>query len=164
MRVAADLRPNPDFSTAEIITQLAVGEALVSVLEAKGIPSIVQRTLIRPPAARVGTITTAERQAVMAASPVGAVYDTPEDRDSAYEVLTRKARAQAEAEEKRRAEEAAARAAPPRETASSTRPRSSSSRGDSVAEAAMKSAARSMATQLGRAIVRGILGGLSRGR
>jgi DNA helicase HerA-like ATPase len=163
VRVAADtFRPNPEFSTAEAITQLAVGEALVSVLEAKGIPSIVQRTFIRPPSARVGTITTAERQAVMAASPVGAVYDTPEDRDSAYEVLTRKARAQAEAEEKRRAEEAAARAAPPRETTSATRPRTS--RGDSVAEAAMKSAARSMATQLGRAIVRGILGGLSRGR
>jgi len=165
VRVAADtFRPNPEFSTAEVITQLAVGEALVSVLEAKGIPSIVQRTFIRPPSARVGTITTAERQAVMAASPVGRVYDTPEDRDSAYEVLTRKARAQAEAEEKRRAEEEAARAAPPRsrDTAASTRTRSS--RGDTVAEAAMKSAARSMATQLGRAIVRGILGGLSRGR
>ncbi len=167
VRVAADtFRPNPEFATAEVITQLAVGEALVSMLEAKGIPAIVQRTFIRPPSARVGTITPEERRAVMAASPVGAIYDTPEDRDSAYEVLTRKARAQAEAEEKRRAEEAAARAAPPpaRDGGPPKARRTGTSRGDTVAEAAMKSAARSMATQLGRAIVRGILGSLSRGR
>ena len=179
VRVAAEtFRTNPAFDTEEAITQLAVGEALVSVLEDKGIPSIVERTLIRPPSARVGTITPEERKAVMAGSPVGAVYDTVEDRESAYEVLTRKAKKNAEAEEARQREDARTeapsrptyedsnyRSGPPRyREDSGPPPARKTSRGDSVAEAAMKSAARSMATQLGRAIMRGILGTLSRGR
>ena len=84
---AGTFRPNPAFSAFEVITQLGVGEALVSTLEDKGAPSVVQRTLIRPPASRIGTITEAERRAVIAASPVGPVYDTPVDRHSAYEIL-----------------------------------------------------------------------------
>ena len=75
-----------------------VGEALVSVLEDKGVPSIVERTFIRPPFSRVGPITPEERKAVMAASPVGAVYDKVEDRESAYEVLTKKAKQKVDAE------------------------------------------------------------------
>jgi DNA helicase HerA-like ATPase len=179
VRVAAEtFRENPAFDTEEAITQLAVGEALVSVLEDKGIPSIVERTFIRPPFSRVGPVTPEERKAVMAESPVGTLYDKVEDRDSAYEVLTRKARQKAEAEDSKQAEEQAANT-PSRPTYEDTNYRSGpptyreksgppparrTSRGDSVAEAAMKSAARSMATQLGRAIVRGILGSLSRGR
>jgi len=84
---AGTFRPNPDFSAFEVITQLGVGEALVSTLEDKGAPSVVQRTLIRPPSSRIGTITEAERRAVIAASPVGPVYDAPVDRHSAYEIL-----------------------------------------------------------------------------
>jgi DNA helicase HerA-like ATPase len=177
--VAAEtFRANPAFDTEEAITQLAVGEALVSVLEEKGIPSIVERTFIRPPSARVGTITPEERKAVMATSPVGAIYDKVEDRESAYEVLTKRAKKQTEAEDKRQEEEASSdapsrprydgenyRSGPPPARGDSGPPKQRrTSRGDSVAEAAMKSAARSMATQLGRAIVRGILGSLSRGR
>ncbi len=176
VRVAAEtFRPNPDFDTEEAITQLAVGEALVSVLEAKGIPAIVQRTLIRPPSARVGTITPEERKAVMAASPVGAAYNKVEDRESAYEMLARRAQQQAEAEAAKQAEEGTLsrptyedetyRSGPPRHREGDGPPKTRRrSRGDTVVEAAMKSAARSMATQLGRAIVRGILGSLSRGR
>ncbi|MEO7223758.1 MAG: helicase HerA-like domain-containing protein, partial [Devosia sp.] len=133
----------------------------------------------RPPFSRVGPVTSEERKAVMAESPVGAIYDKVEDRESAYEVLTKKARQKAEAEDAKQAEEEATNT-PPRPTYEDTNYRGSgpppyrdksgpppakrTSRGDSVAEAAMKSAARSMATQLGRAIVRGILGSLSRGR
>jgi uncharacterized protein len=179
VRVAAEtFRVNPAFDTEEAITQLAVGEALVSVLEDKGIPSIVERTFIRPPFSRVGPITPDERKAVMASSPVGAIYDKVEDRESAYEVLTKKSKAKVDAEDKKRAEEEVAKApsrptyegenyrsGPPRyREDSGPPPARRTSRGDSVAEAAMKSAARSMATQLGRAIVRGILGSLSRGR
>lgn len=88
VKTAADtFRPNPAFSTFEVITQLGVGEALVSTLEAKGIPSVVQRTLIRPPSSRMGTLTTDERQAVIAGSPIGPAYDTLVDRHSAFEVL-----------------------------------------------------------------------------
>ena len=71
VRVAAEtFRPNPDFSTEEVITQLGIGEALVSVLEDKGIPSIVGRTLIRPPSGKVGPISPEERRALIATSPV----------------------------------------------------------------------------------------------
>ena len=88
VKVAADtFRPNPEFSTYDAITQLAVGEALVSTLEEKGVPSIVQRTLMRPPSSRIGTITEAERQKVMAADPIGAMYDKAVDRESAFETL-----------------------------------------------------------------------------
>ena len=82
MKAAADtFRPNPDFSAYETITQLGVGEALVSTLEEKGVPSIVQRTLMRPPSSRMGTITPEERAKVIAASPIGTIYDKPIDRE-----------------------------------------------------------------------------------
>src|SRR5204862_309882 len=91
VRMAADsFRPNPAFSTADVITQLATGEALVSVLEDKGIPSIVGRTLIRPPSGQVGPLLPEERRSVIANSPVAGVYDTVVDRESAFEVLTKK--------------------------------------------------------------------------
>ncbi len=88
MKAAADtFRPNPALNTFEVITQLATGEALVSTLEDKGVPSIVQRTLIRPPSSRIGAITADERAAVIAASPIGHIYDKAVDRESAFEVL-----------------------------------------------------------------------------
>jgi uncharacterized protein len=88
---AETFRPNPAFKTEDAITQLAVGEALVSVLEAKGVPSMVERTLIRPPAARLGPITPHERQAIVNVSPVAGLYDTAVDRESAYEILAQRA-------------------------------------------------------------------------
>jgi len=84
---AETFRPNPDLDTAKVITELAVGEALVSTLEGKGTPSIVERTLVRPPSARVGPLTPEERAAVIAASPMKGKYDQMIDRESAYEVL-----------------------------------------------------------------------------
>ncbi|MDQ0317325.1 helicase HerA-like domain-containing protein [Amorphus orientalis] len=92
VRAAAEtFRPNPELDTAQAIMELGVGEALVSTLDAKGIPSVVERTLVRPPSGRLGPIGPAERQAILAASPLGAKYDTAVDRVSAYEILTRKA-------------------------------------------------------------------------
>ena len=92
VKVAADtFRPNPAFDTMAAITALGVGEALVSTLEPKGIPSMVERTLIRPPSSQVGPITDAERAAILAASPVGATYDLTIDRESAFEVLGKRA-------------------------------------------------------------------------
>jgi DNA helicase HerA-like ATPase len=85
---AETFRPNPDFSAFEAITQLGVGEALVSTLEDKGIPSVVQRTLIRPPSSRIGTISEEERRKAIAASPIGTLYDKTIDRESAFEVLS----------------------------------------------------------------------------
>lgn len=88
---AQTFRPNPAFKTEEAITQLVVGEALVSVLEIKGAPSIVERTLVRPPSAKLGPISLQDRQALMAASPVSGHYDEVVDRESAYELLTKRA-------------------------------------------------------------------------
>ena len=91
VRAAADtFRANPDFSTFEAITELGTGEALVSTLEGKGVPSVVQRTLVRPPSSRIGAIAPEERAAVMARSPVAGLYDTTLDRESAFETLNRK--------------------------------------------------------------------------
>ena len=154
VRVAAEtFRPNPDFDTAEAITQLGVGEALVSTLEAKGVPSIVGRTMMRPPSSRLGPITPAERRKVIADSPVAGFYDDAIDRESAFEILRDRAERHAAAEE-----EAEARA-PERRTGTRR-----SSRRESPAEAAMKSFARTMARELGRSLMRGILGSIKRGR
>jgi len=166
VKVAADtFRPNPAFSTAEVITQLGIGEALVSVLEAKGIPSMVGRTMIRPPSAQVGPISPAEREAIIAASPVAGLYDNPIDRDSAFEVLTRRARDKQLAEERQRQNDEIRKT---QRTYQDERPRRpaaprSSSR-QTPTEAAMNSLARTVANRLGDALVRGILGGLKRGR
>ncbi len=85
---AGTFRPNPALNTAQVIMELGKGEALVSFLEGNGTPSMVQRTMIRPPSARMGPITPAERAAIIAASPLKGKYDTAIDTESAYEKLT----------------------------------------------------------------------------
>ncbi|MVA99839.1 DUF853 family protein [Nitratireductor sp. CAU 1489] len=178
---AETFRPNPDFDCATAITQLGVGEALVSTLEAKGVPSMVQRTLIRPPSSRLGPISEAEREKISAISPVAGQYDTPIDRESAFEKLQKRAAEAARAEEEatRRDEEEDRGEARTRWTlpdfddrdddrrARTTKrktTRSRSSNRQSVTEAAVKSVVRSVGSSLGRALVRGILGSLKRGR
>ncbi|MDO1581421.1 helicase HerA-like C-terminal domain-containing protein [Rhizobium oryzicola] len=88
---AETFRANPAFSTEEAITTLGTGEALVSTLEGKGAPSVVERTLIRPPSARIGPLSDEERRQVMAESPVAGVYDEDVDRESAFEILEARA-------------------------------------------------------------------------
>jgi DNA helicase HerA-like ATPase len=96
VKAAADtFRPNKNLDTAQVITELGKGEALVSFLEGNGVPSIVQRTMIRPPSARLGPVTPAERNAVIAASTLKGKYDTPVDQESAYEMLQERVRATA---------------------------------------------------------------------
>jgi len=178
VKTAADtFRPNPAFDCATAITQLGIGEALVSTLEAKGIPSMVERTLIRPPSGRVGPLSDAERQKVMGLSPVAGQYDIDLDSESAYEILTARAKKAAEAEAAKRAAEEKAEGGdsaagrwtlpgfgdePAETTSGRTTKRSSGYQRETVIEAAMKSAARSVATSVGRALVRGILGSLRR--
>jgi uncharacterized protein len=87
---AQTFRPNPKLDTAEVITQLGKGEALVSFLEGNGTPAMVERVMIRPPSARIGPITPAERKAIMDNSPVKGKYDTTVDSESAYEVLQKR--------------------------------------------------------------------------
>ena len=87
---AETFRANPKLDTAQVITQLAKGEALVSFLEGNGTPAIVERVMIRPPTARIGPITPEERKAIMNNSPVKGKYDTTIDSESAYEVLQKR--------------------------------------------------------------------------
>ena len=84
---AETFRPNKELDTAQVITELGKGEALVSFLEGNGMPSMVERTMIRPPSARIGPVTPAERKAVIAKSPMKGKYDTAVDSESAYEIL-----------------------------------------------------------------------------
>jgi len=87
---AQTFRPNPKLNTAQVITELGTGEALVSFLEKKGTPSIVERVLIRPPSARIGPVTPEERKTILANSPLKGKYDTAIDSESAYEMLQKR--------------------------------------------------------------------------
>ena len=105
---ATTFRANPAFNTEKAIMELGIGEALVSTLDEKGQPTIVQRALVRPPNSRVGPISEAERKAVIKASPVAGVYDEAEERDSAYEKLQKRTEARATTEAQETEDKAAA--------------------------------------------------------
>ena len=156
LRAASEsFRPNPGFDTAEAIQGLGVGEALVSVLDERGAPTVVARTRIRPPDSRLGPATDAERAAVMAASPVRGLYDQAVNRESADEILAARHAAADQAQEARsKAEEKAARAtrAPARRPSNRQTPM----------EALTKSVLRTAGSTLTRELVRGLLGGLKR--
>jgi DNA helicase HerA-like ATPase len=150
LRAAADsFRTNPAFDTAEAIQALGVGEALVSVLDEKGAPTMVEKTSVRPPNSRIGPATPDERRQLMAASPLHGVYDTLQDRQSAFELL--KARAEQKVAPRPEEEEAPAARAPARQ-----RP----SEAEQMVGAFAHSMLRSLGTQVGRQLVRGVLGGL----
>jgi len=151
-------RPNPKLDTERVILELGVGEALVSLLDAKGVPGVVERTLIRPPYSRIGPASDAEKSKIRSASPVATNYDTTVDRESAHEILAKRTERKMKVEEE---EERQAREQADERKSSTKRARSSRSRGrQSVGEALAKSAARSIGTSLGRQIVRGILGAI----
>ena len=168
LKAAADsFRTNPAFDTADAIQALGVGEALVSMLDEKGAPTMVQKTLIRPPSSRLGPLTPAERAAVMAASPVRGLYDETRDRESAFEMLATRATAAAEAAaappvQARRAEPAPAPWGD--EPPPARRPAARASNRQSMGETFAKQLLRTVASTAGREIMRGLMGGLKRSR
>jgi len=193
---AETFRPNPKLDTAAVIAELGVGEALISFLDDKGRPNIVQRALIVPPSSQIGAITTDERQQVMQTSIVAGVYEKHIDRESAYEKLTgRVANSAATSDKAADNGNAAARdtdsswgnaASPPgRQTAGSGQVAQSAQqqesggvgdtiksvfgnlfggaglrRKDNVVETLIKSTVRTMGSQVGREIIRGVLGSI----
>ena len=162
-QAAENYRENPRFDIDAAIREVGTGEAVTSFLERKGVPGMAERTLIRPPASRLGPITEAERAAILAASPMAGRYDMSVDRESAYEILARRATDAAEAAVE--APESREYTSGRRYTGGSTGPSPRrTSRTDTVADAFAKSLARSIGTRAGRSIVRGVLGGLFRGR
>lgn len=145
VRAAAQtFRQNPALDTTEVITNLGVGEALISCLDDSGKPGIVQRVLVSPPESRIGPLKEDERLALLGRSPLKGVYDTAVDRESAFELLAKR-----------------------RESEESEEKETSSKRGSnrqSVSEAFFKSIARSIGSQVGRQLIRGILGSLGKGK
>jgi len=156
---ATTFRANAGLDVATVITELGVGEALVSFLDEKGIPTPVERSFICPPSGRIGPATDAERSQVIKSSNVFSFYEKTEDRESAYEIL--KGRAAASPEEES-----------PNEGfdwgglfgGSSDKKKTAGRRSDGVLEAAAKSVARTVGSELGRQIVRGVLGSILGGR
>ncbi len=168
-RAAQNYRPNPRFSTEDAIREVGTGEAVTSFLEAKGVPGMVERTLVRPPSGQLGPITPEERRQIIAGSGLSAKYDRTVDRDSAFEMLAARADAAAraaaeeEARQSRMAEEERVLKQARRYDGAAAR-KSSSSRSDSVVETFGKSLARQLGTRTGQALVRGILGSLFKSR
>lgn len=148
---AASFRVNPKLDTAEAIQHLGVGEALVSVLDEKGAPTVVEKTSIRPPNSRIGPASADERRQLMAQSPLHGVYDQLQDRESAFEVLRQRA------EQKTAPAPAADKPAPAPRAPS----RSRGGQGEEMVDAFAKSMLRSIGTQVGRQLMRGLLGGLA---
>lgn len=173
---AETYRPNPRFDTATAIREVGTGEAVTSFLEDKGVPGVVERTLIRPPSTQVGPIDPGLRAQIVGASPMGAKYNQTVDRDSAYERLKARADAAARQAEGQAPQSPQPPQAPPTNgdtyshakryggpvgTGGTAAPRPAPrSRTDSLTEAFAKSFARQIGTKTGQAVVRGILGGL----
>jgi uncharacterized protein len=158
--VAASFVANPGFSTADSVTVLGTGEALVSVLSDEGRPLPVEKTLIAPPESRIGPITDDERQAIVERSPLHGRYDQSLDRESAYELLKARAEAAQAQAENQRAEMEAAKRRQEEERAQRRSTGGGGRRRQSAGEAMMKSAARAIGSQIGRQIIRGVLGSI----
>ncbi|QFU75841.1 DUF853 family protein [Halioglobus maricola] len=153
VRVAAQsFRANPKLDTVTAITELGVGEALVSTLQKKGVPSPVERVLVRPPCSRMGKATLAERKALMDRDPNMRRYGESIDPRSAHEVLSERTQARLEQQQEAELKERAAKA--------QGKPKARSSNRQSVGEAFLKSVARSLGSTAGRELFRGILGSL----
>lgn len=172
---AADTyRENPRFDVEDAIREVGVGEAVTSFLQKKGVPGIVERTLIRPPSSRLGPIDEQERRDAIAASPLVGKYEQTMDRHSAQEMLAERAKKAAEAADaaERRAEQLdmmqreyqTGRRYTGTRVGRSTSQKKRARRGDTVAEAFAKSMMRSIGTKAGTAIVRGVMGSLFKGR
>ena len=174
LRLAAqNYRPNPRFTIEDAIREVGTGEAVTSFLELKGIPSVAERTLVRPPASRLGPCDEAARAAVIAGSPVAGKYDTAVDRDSAWEMLRRRAEEAARSAEAEEAPQGGGlqldlnefkqarrydgkgygRAEP-----ETPKKRTSARQSDSITETFAKSFARQLGSKGGQALVRGVLG------
>ncbi|RJR29054.1 MAG: DUF853 family protein [Candidatus Latescibacterota bacterium] len=155
---------NPKLDVAEVISRLGVGEALVSTLQEKGVPMPVERTLICPPRCRMGAITTEERAAVRARSPVSGKYDAAVNRESAYEILSRRAAPEQPGPPEK--------APPPKAGKAESAPKPGGGGGrfnemlwgtkrrQGMVESMAKQAARTVGSQIGRQILRGVLGGI----
>lgn len=175
LRLAAETyRDNPRFSTEEAIKEVGVGEAVTSMLMKKGVPGVVERTLIRPPSSQLGPLSKQDRQAVIAASSLSLKYDKRLDRTSAYEILTKRAEQAAKAAEAEEAREeelstaerefSTARRFTGGRVSRSTSKRVRSRKEIDIGYEMKRMVVKELTGTTGRRIVRGLLGGLFKGR
>ena len=159
---AQTMRPNPALNIEAAITELAVGEALVSFLDEKGRPSVTQRAYVAPPGSQIGPIADAQRQALLTNSLVAGVYETPLDRESAFEIL--RDRANAAAQQSAQAQEASSGLGGVLNDFlfGSTGPRGGKK--DGLLQSVAKSQARSIANKAAGQLLRGVLGSLLGGK
>jgi hypothetical protein len=157
---AETMRPNPKLKIDQVITELGVGEALVSLLDEKGRPNVTERAFMIPPESQLGPVTEAERKAAIAASPLAGHYEKTMDSESAYEKLKGRAAAR---EEGARPQEAPAGQGGLMDTLGGVLTGRTGPRGgrrDGLLDAMAKGAARTIGSQIGREIVRGVLGSI----
>jgi predicted extracellular nuclease len=161
VRVAATtFRENPKVDTEKAITELGVGEVLISMLDEKGVPTVVDRAFVVPPVGHIGPVTAEQRSQLMNTSLVAGVYETPVDRESAFEILQQKAQEKAAAAAQLQAQEAAAKQAAAEEKAARAAARAPDSLTESITKSVARSAASSIGRSIGTQIVRGVLGSI----
>ncbi len=161
---ATSFRVNPKLDTETVITELGVGEILISTLDEKGIPTIVDRAFVVPPLGHIGPITAEQRQQLMASSLIAGMYETAIDRESAFEMLKVKSDARLAEQQQIAEAEAAAKQAQTEAKAERSAARAPDTVWESIGKSAVRSATSSISRQLGTKLVRGVLGGLLGGK
>jgi DNA helicase HerA-like ATPase len=157
---ATTFRENPKVDTEKAITELGVGEVLISLLDEKGVPTMVDRAFVVPPVGHIGPITAEQRTQLMNTSLVAGVYDNAVDRESAFELLQRKAEEKHAAQQQAEAQEAAAKQAAADEKAARAAARAPDSVFETIGKSVARSASSSIGRQIGNQIVRGVLGSI----
>lgn len=161
VRVAAEtFRANPKIKVEKVITELGVGEVLISMLDGKGIPTIVERAFVVPPVGQIGPITPEQRSQLISTSLVAGVYDDPVDRESAFEILQKKTAERVAAQAQTEAQELAAKQQAADEKAAKAAARAPDSVVESIGKSVLRSAGSSIGRSIGTQIVRGVLGGI----
>jgi uncharacterized protein len=157
---ASSFRENPEIDTEKVITELGVGEVLVSTLDEKGVPTMVERAFIVPPSGHLGPVTVEQRQQLMTNSLVAGAYENALDRESAYEMLTRITEQKMAADAEAKAAEEAAKQAEREAKAERAAARGPDTLVESITKSVARSASSSIGRQIGNTIVRGVLGSI----
>jgi DNA helicase HerA-like ATPase len=157
---ATSFRENPMLDTEKVITELGVGEVLISMLDEKGIPTMVDRAFVVPPVGHIGPISPEQRQQLLSTSLVAGVYENAVDRESAFEILQKKAEERLAAQQQVEAQESAAKQAADEEKAQRAAARAPDTMWESIGKSVARSASSSIGRQIGNQIVRGVLGSI----
>jgi uncharacterized protein len=157
---ASSFRTNPAIDTEKVITELGVGEVLISMLDEKGVPTMVERAFVVPPSGQIGPVSPEQRQQLITGSLVAGVYDDALDRESAYEMLTRITEEKLSAEAEAKAAADAAKEAERQAKAERAAARGPDTLVESITKSVARSASSSIGRQIGNQIVRGVLGGI----